>query len=399
MKKSLPTSISILAFSLIALTVFAVSMQRGAANGAPLEKVAPQPGAPTASPTAGNQVKSPLAGPVTVTATAGTLGPTDYATLKLAFDAINAGTHQGAITIDIVSSTTEGSTPATLNSSGAGSAAYTSVLIRPANDGVSISGNPASGFGVVQLNGADNVTINGDNPNTGGTNRNLTIQNTAVSTTTYSSVIRIALATTVVTSADNCTFKNLTLLGSATGRNNSSATSTTGSENTAYVILAGGGASTVSATTAPSAITSISTVVGTGATASNLLIDNNSIIDASRGVAIQGSATTVFPGLQITNNTIGNATTGGADGIYALGIVAQGSANAVISGNTIYVEGWVPSSSSNQAIAIGTINSSITGTTIEKIKLIAFWTTAHQASMLTELTSGVETVISSGIIL
>src|SRR6185295_19143330 len=68
---------------------------------------------------------------VVVTATAGTTGPTSYPTLKAAFDAINAGTHQGAVTISINSSTTEGTTPATLNGSGAGSASYTSVLLRP----------------------------------------------------------------------------------------------------------------------------------------------------------------------------------------------------------------------------------------------------------------------------
>jgi len=65
--------------------------------------------------------------------------------------------------LNIVSSTNEGATPATLNGSGAGGASYTSVLIRPVNDGVSVFGNPASGLGVVQLNGASNVTIDGDN--------------------------------------------------------------------------------------------------------------------------------------------------------------------------------------------------------------------------------------------
>src|ERR1700749_2826228 len=66
---------------------------------------------------------------ISVTATAGTTGPTPYTTLKLAFDAINSGVHQGAIIIDVTASTTEGATPATLNSTGAGSAVYTSVLI------------------------------------------------------------------------------------------------------------------------------------------------------------------------------------------------------------------------------------------------------------------------------
>ena len=155
-------------------------------------------------------------GPVTVTATEGVLGPTDYPTLKAAFDAINAGTHQGDLTIDIVSSTTEGSTPATLNGSGAGAASYTSVLIRPVNDAVSVTGNPATGHGVVQLNGASNVTIDGDNPNTAGTNQDLTIQNTATNTTTYTSVVRIALATSGNNHADNDIIENLNLVGNAT---------------------------------------------------------------------------------------------------------------------------------------------------------------------------------------
>ena len=83
------------------------------------------------------------------------------------------------------------------------------MLIRPTADGVSISGNPAQGFGVIQLNGADNVTIDGDNPNTGGTNRDLTVANTATATTTYNSVIRVATASTTNTTADNNTDQEL----------------------------------------------------------------------------------------------------------------------------------------------------------------------------------------------
>jgi hypothetical protein len=155
-------------------------------------------------------------GPVVVTATRGVIGPTTYPSLKAALDAINAGTHQGDIIIDIVSSTTEGSTPATLNGTGAGPALYTSVLIRPVNDGVSISGNPASGRGVVQLNGVSDVTIDGDNPNTPGTNKDLTIQNTATNTATYTSVIRMVLATNGNNHAHNDTIENLNLVGNAT---------------------------------------------------------------------------------------------------------------------------------------------------------------------------------------
>lgn len=45
---------------------------------------------------------------IEVTATAGTVGPTSYTNLRLAFVAINAGTHQGAITVAITSSPSPG---------------------------------------------------------------------------------------------------------------------------------------------------------------------------------------------------------------------------------------------------------------------------------------------------
>ena len=65
-----------------------------------------------------------------MTATAGTVGPTDYPTVKGAFDAINAGTHTGAITIYILGDTTEAAS-AVLNASGSGAASYTSMIIAP----------------------------------------------------------------------------------------------------------------------------------------------------------------------------------------------------------------------------------------------------------------------------
>jgi hypothetical protein len=304
--------------------------------------------------------------PVTVTASAGTPGPTPYATLGLAIDAINAGVHQGAIVVNINATTAEAGA-IVLNSSGAGSAAYTAITIRPTADALTVAGPTVAGRGLIELNGADNVTIDGDNPNTGGTNRNLTIQNTAVSTIAFTSVIRIALATSVVTSADNCTIRNLNLIGNATGRNIAAATSTTGSENATFGVLATGGASTVSATNAPAAIAAVATVIGAGATANNLAIDNNSIQTVARGVAVQGSATTVFPGLAITGNLVGNSTPNVVDQVYSVGITAQGSANGSIALNTVYIEGFLPSSTSsaNRAIDVGGISA--TGTfTIER---------------------------------
>ena len=78
---------------------------------------------------------------VSVTATAGTTGPTTYTTVNAAFTAINAGTHQGVITISI--------TGRVINSAAA----------------------PTVNRGVLELVGADNVTIDGSSTVGGTTKR------------------------------------------------------------------------------------------------------------------------------------------------------------------------------------------------------------------------------------
>src|SRR5204863_1337482 len=65
---------------------------------------------------------------VEVTASAGTANAS-YTTVKGAFDAINAGTHQGTITIGISGNTAE-TAAAVLNASGAGSALYAMITIK-----------------------------------------------------------------------------------------------------------------------------------------------------------------------------------------------------------------------------------------------------------------------------
>jgi hypothetical protein len=79
---------------------------------------------------------------------------------------------------------------------------------RPSSSGRPLTVSPSLAiqprvFGVIQLNGADNVTINGDNPNTSGTNRNLTIVNTVANTTAFSSVVRVALSTLIASGNNN----------------------------------------------------------------------------------------------------------------------------------------------------------------------------------------------------
>ncbi|HEX8069048.1 MAG TPA: Calx-beta domain-containing protein [Pyrinomonadaceae bacterium] len=145
------------------------------------------------------------AGPIEVESTGGTAAnvPTAYSTLALAFTAINGGTlHTGAVRIDVCGNTTETGT-AGLNQV----AGVTSVTIAPAGGAArTISGAIAAGSPLINLNGADNVTIDG--LNTGG--NSLTLSNTTIGTTAGSGTIRF------IADATNNTVTNCSILGSST---------------------------------------------------------------------------------------------------------------------------------------------------------------------------------------
>jgi len=121
---------------------------------------------------------------VSLTATSGTTSGT-YSTLGAAFVNINNGTHQGVITISLSGSTNETSS-AVLNASGSGSASYTSVSIYPTLVGLSITGNIAN-IPLIDLNGADNVTIDGRINATGST-ISLVISNTSTNPNSTSTI-------------------------------------------------------------------------------------------------------------------------------------------------------------------------------------------------------------------
>lgn len=81
-----------------------------------------------------------------------------YGLLKMAFDAINAGTHTGALEMRITGNTFEKENNF-LNASGTGSSSYSSLLIYPTVSGCSITTkNTITLFG---LKGANNVTLDG----------------------------------------------------------------------------------------------------------------------------------------------------------------------------------------------------------------------------------------------
>ncbi|MFL6274081.1 MAG: FG-GAP-like repeat-containing protein [Blastocatellia bacterium] len=244
--------------------------------------------------------RSLAVGPVTVTASAGTTGPTDYATLKDAFDAINLGTHQGTISI-VISGDTSEAAPAVLNASGAGSALYTAISIQPTGGAArSISGAIAAGSPLIDLNGADNVTIDG--LNTGG--NALTISNTTASATSGTSTVRF------IGGATGNTITNCTLLGSV-----SSSVATNGATvffSTDANTANGNDNNTISNNNIGPAGANLPTkaILGNGSTSttaignSGVVINNNNIFDffgaavTSAGVAVNGGCNT----WSITNN-------------------------------------------------------------------------------------------------
>ena len=100
---------------------------------------------------------------VVVTSTGGTLMST-YPTMKDAFTAINGGVnHTGTITIALIGNTVE-TASAVLNASGTGAppSSYVSVGIQPAGGLARIISGTLTSGPMIDLNGADNVTINGN---------------------------------------------------------------------------------------------------------------------------------------------------------------------------------------------------------------------------------------------
>jgi hypothetical protein len=142
---------------------------------------------------------------IEVSATSGT-SLAYYSTLKTAFDKVNDGTHRGAITVKMNGSTVE-TVAAVLNASGTGSANYTSLNLYPTITGISISGNLASPL--IDLNGADNVTLDG-RVNASGSTTDMIITNTSISSSATTSTIRF------VNDATNNTVRYCQIKGSET---------------------------------------------------------------------------------------------------------------------------------------------------------------------------------------
>ena len=248
---------------------------------------------------------------VSLSATGGS--PTgNYLSINDAFAAINAGTHSGSIDISINANTTEPATPTALAASGQGTASYTDIIIRPTAV-VTVSGATVTGRGTIELDGADNVTIDGSIA-PGGTSRDLTIQNTAAITVSATAVVRLIGRTTLGLGVNNCTIKNCNIIGNTPGNSGLSGSTVTSSIG----IYAGG--------------TSI-TSTGAGSDYDNLTIENNSVKSCYNAIHVMGGTANQCDNLIVRDNEVGS--TVATEQVSFRGITLQHVVNGLIEGNTV----------------------------------------------------------------
>ena len=232
---------------------------------------------------------------ISLTASGGTTSGS-YTTLKAAFDAINAGTHTGAIAISVNGNTTE-TASAVLNFSGSGTASFTSVSIKPTVT-ATISGNINGAL--VKLNCSDNVTIDGSTT-VGGTTRDLTFLNLWDNGTfTLQAVAGIWLGSLTGNGATGNTIKNCIVSGS--------------NRTQTYAAIVSCSGSAISST-------------GIAANSNNTYT-NNLLKRASNGLALLGFGSSPYDaGTTVNNNNI--------DSAMAAGITLSNQSSYNVYGNII----------------------------------------------------------------
>ncbi|MFN8299023.1 MAG: PKD domain-containing protein [Chitinophagales bacterium] len=280
---------------------------------------------------------------VSVTATAATLGPTSYTTVSAALSAINAGTHKGDVTIKVNANTTEPAAPQALYASGISTASYTSVTIKPGAAGVIINSaaSPTGSRGIIDLLGADNVTIDGSS--NGSNSRDLTIQ--VNGTTNNVPAVRLEGGTaTTALGCNNITIKNLIIVGNSNANSGMAG------------IYAGSAYS--NATTSSTLSTS-----GSAADYDNVTIQNNDIRKCFYGIYFAGTAGNPGDNLKILDNYLANTGVNVITfrAIYVTGTYGTGSSTAtaaLIQGNNISTS--FSTGSNIGAVEIAAQNQSLT---------------------------------------
>lgn len=214
----------------------------------------------------------------------------NYTTLRSAFSAINSGTITGNIELQIISSITDNNT-AIINASGSGGANYTSVSVYPTVSNYTLSGTYNGAL--IDLNGADNVTIDG-RVNRIGAVKDLTIANTNLGVGVSTILFR--------ESAQNNTIRYCTIKGKAPN-------TTSG--------------------------TIFFSVAGSGSGNDNNTIEYCNITDrAANGIFSLGTASRENSGLNISNNNIYDTFLGNTNS-FSVWLYAN-TTDCTISGNSFY---------------------------------------------------------------
>ena len=287
-----------------------------------------------------------------------------YTTLKNAFDALNANAAQAgnAITVSIIGDTTETAT-ASLNQPATSS--WTSLTITPSG-ARTVSGAIAAGNPLINLNGADDVTIDGLN----SAGNSLTISNTTTSATAGTSTIRF------IGGATNNAIQNCTILGSS-----SSTSGTTATANILFstsTVAGGNSSNTISGNTVGPAGASLPTreIMSLGTTANpnatNTVSGNNFFNWTNNCMFISGTG--VGNGWDVNTNSLYQTTarTTAMQGISIQG----GSGHSIVSnsiGGTAPLAGGTNLATSNTFIginlAVGTASAtSVQGNVIKNIR-------------------------------
>ncbi len=255
-----------------------------------------------------------------------------YATLTAAANAYNNGCMSGPVTFNLTDATYgAGETfPIVFNSNIQASSTNT-LTIKPAAGVTSTITGSVSTDGVIKLNGADYIIIDGSN--NGTSSRDLTITNSNTTTPAGIAIVSIAGA-----GAINNVVKNLNINTAATGLS--------------YGI-------------------SVGTSPGTsGADNDNTTIQNNNISGVSVGIYASGTAAVNAGGLDnlsITGNNVVVNTTNAT----AFGIRAANSLNSIISQNTISVK----TSASAQPVGIS-LEAGFTASTVSRNRITDVYTSA-----------------------
>jgi hypothetical protein len=287
-----------------------------------------------------------------------------YPTITAAVADLNTLGVSAAVTFtltDATYNTTSGETFPILITPVIGGSATKTVTIKPkALNTATITGSSTTG--IIVLNGCDYVTIDGSN--SGGSDRNLIIENTNTSATTY--VVGV-FNNGGTDGAKNCTIKNTEI--KATGE----------VTNTQWGII----------------------LNASGGDYDNIVIDNNRIHKCRTGIQFSGVTGSISNDGQITNNIIGDATTP----ITYIGIVVAYADNTLISGNEIFGN---PAGNTNYYQSGVSLGAGSTSSKIRKNKIHDFYYTgttgygcygiyyAGEATSVTEISNNMIYAIKGG---